>query len=191
MQKTFEVEHHLGYRILRWVLIVALLSGIVVSSVQVVLDAKRVNDELERQAVQTISMVRDAATQSVFSIDDTLAQQVVDGLFALEPVHLARITHPDGDELGGRLRSLKETPFRPLTDAIFGSVRDYREALKRSANPNIVYGYLEIQFDTAPIAGSWLSRAFVTFASGIAVALILGIALFVVFHVLLNRPLMR
>ncbi|HET8849283.1 MAG TPA: EAL domain-containing protein [Marinobacter sp.] len=191
MQKTFEVEHHLGYRILRWVLIVALVSGVVVSAVQVVLDAKRVSDELERQARQTISMVGDAATQAVFSIDNTLAQQVVDGLFALESVHMARITHPDGDELGSRLRSLQESPFRPLTDAIFGPVRDYREPLNRNANPNILYGYLEIQFDTFPVAGTWLSRAFVTFASGIAVALILGISLFVVFHVLLNRPLMR
>src|SRR5690554_5691145 len=84
MQTAFKVENHLGYRILRWVLIVALLTGILVSTVQVVLDARRVSMELERQANQTMAMVRDAATQSVFSIDDTLAQQVVDGLFRSE-----------------------------------------------------------------------------------------------------------
>ncbi|MET4024994.1 diguanylate cyclase (GGDEF)-like protein [Marinobacter sp. MBR-99] len=191
MQIAFKVENHLGYRILRWVLIVALLTGILVSTVQVVLDARRVSMELERQANQTMAMVRDAATQAVFSIDDTLAQQVVDGLFALEPIHLARISHPDGDELGGRLRPLQDRTFRPITDPIFGSTREYRESLHRSTSPGTIYGYLEVHYDTAPFAENWLNRALVTFGSGIALALILGLVLFVVFHLVLTRPLLR
>ncbi|GGC75689.1 putative bifunctional diguanylate cyclase/phosphodiesterase [Marinobacter halophilus] len=191
MRKAFEVENQLGYRILRWVLLVALLTGILVSTVQVVLDANRVSTELERQASQTMAMVRDAATQAVFSIDDTLAQQVVDGLFALEPIHLARITHPDGDQLGSRLRPLQDKEFRPITDPIFGSIREYRQSLNRSTNPGTIYGYLEVHYDTAPIAESWLSRALVTFGSGIALALILGVVLFVVFYLLMTRPLLR
>ncbi|HLT12711.1 MAG TPA: EAL domain-containing protein [Marinobacter sp.] len=191
MQKAFHVENHLGFRILRWVMVVALLSGIAVSTVQVVLDAQRVSSELERQASQTMTMVRDAATQAVFSIDDTLAQQVVDGLFALEPIHMARITHPDGDELGSRVRPLQELHFRPITDWIFNSVLEYREALNRSNNANVIYGYLEIHYDTAPVAEIWLNRALVTFASGIAIALILGFVLFIVFHLLLTSPMLR
>lgn len=191
MQTAFEVENHLGYRILRWVLIVALLTGILVSTVQVALDARRVSLELERQADQTMAMVRDAATQAVFSIDDTLAQQVVDGLFALEPIHLARISHPDGDQLGSRLRPLQDRAFRPITDPIFGSIREYRESLHRSTSPDTVYGYLEVHYDTAPVAENWLNRALITFGSGVALALILGLVLFVVFHLMLTRPLLR
>jgi len=191
MQTAFEVENHLGYRILRWVLIVALLTGILVSTVQVALDARRVSLELERQADQTMAMVRDAATQAVFSIDDTLAQQVVDGLFALEPIHLARISHPDGDQLGSRLRPLQDRAFRPITDPIFGSIREYRESLHRSTSPDTVYGYLEVHYDTAPVAENWLNRALITFGSGVALALILGLVLFVVFHLVLTRPLLR
>lgn len=191
MRKAFEVKNHLGYRILRWVLLIALLTGVLVSTVQVVLDAKRVSNELERQATQTMAMVRDAATQAVFSIDDSLAQQVVDGLFALEPIHLARIYHPDGDQLGGRLRPLQDRAFRPITDPIFGNIREYRQSLHRGASPNTVYGYLEVHYDTAPVAKNWLNRALITFGSGIALALILGLVLFVVFYLLMTRPLLR
>ncbi|HBM49454.1 MAG TPA: GGDEF-domain containing protein, partial [Marinobacter sp.] len=191
MPRALDVEQHLGYRILRWMLATAVICGVLVSSVQVVLDARRVSKELEAQAAQTISMVRDAATQSVFSIDDILARQVIDGLFALKPIHLARITHPTGEELGGRVRPLRDNAFRPLTDPIFGAVQEYRESLSRSASPDTVYGYLEIHFDTAPLAATWLTRAAVTFASGIALALILGLIMFVVFHLLLTRPLLR
>ncbi|MFO7994607.1 MAG: GGDEF-domain containing protein, partial [Marinobacter sp.] len=92
MQNSFEVEHRLGYRVLRWVLAVALISGILVSTIQVILDARRVSASLDAQAKQTMALVRDASTQAVFSIDVDLAQQVVDGLFAQESMHLARIT---------------------------------------------------------------------------------------------------
>ncbi len=193
MQNSFEVEHRLGYRVLRWVLAVALISGIVVSAVQVILDARRVSASLDAQAQQTMALVRDASTQAVFSIDADLAQQVVDGLFAQEAVHLARITHPDGEVLGSRERPLQQSPFRAITNAIFGADRTYRQELSRSGNASSgnVYGYLELNYDTGPAARTWLERAAVTFGSGIAIAVILGMVLFVVFHLLLTRPLLR
>lgn len=191
MHSSFEVEHRLGYRILRWTLAIALISGVIVSALQVVLDARRVSMELDSQAQQTIAMIRDAATQAVFSIDGELAQQVVDGLFALEPVHMASITHPDGQALGERHRPLQKSIYRPLTDAIFGKEREYQETLQRTGDSNTLYGYLNVCFDTAPVALSWLNRATVTFASVIATALILGLLLYVVFHLLLTRPLLR
>ncbi|MDI9245034.1 bifunctional diguanylate cyclase/phosphodiesterase [Marinobacter sp. CHS3-4] len=191
MQNSFELEHRLGYRVLRWILAVALISGVIVSSVQVILDAARVSDLLDAQASQTMELVEDASTQAVFSIDSDLAQQVVDGLFAQEAIHLARITHPDGEPLGERNRPLQTMSFRPLTDAIFDADRHYTRELTRESDPESIYGYLELHYDTGPIAYTWLERATVTFASVIATAVILGMVLFVVFHLLLTRPLLR
>ncbi|MGM0774160.1 MAG: putative bifunctional diguanylate cyclase/phosphodiesterase [Pseudomonadota bacterium] len=193
MQNSFEVEHRLGYRVLRWVLAVALISGILVSTIQVILDARRVSASLDAQAKQTMALVRDASTQAVFSIDVDLAQQVVDGLFAQESMHLARITHPEGEALGRRDRPLQDSPFRPLTDPFFGAERSYHQELARndSSSSRKVYGYLELHYDTGPAARTWLERASVTFGSGIAIAVILGMVLFVVFHLLLTRPLLR
>ncbi len=191
MQNSFELKHRLGYRVLRWVLAVALTSGILVSSVQVVLDAGRVSDLLDAQARQTMALVQDASTQAVFSIDSDLAQQVVDGLFAQAAIRMARITHPDGEPLGEKTRPLQSMSFRPITDAIFDAERHYRTELTRDADPDSVYGFLEVRYDTGPIADTWLERAAVTFASGVASAVILGMVLFVVFYLLLTRPLLR
>jgi len=191
MQNSLELEHRLGYRVLRWVLAVALISGVLMSSVQVVLDARRVSDLLDTQAHQTLALVKDAATQAVFSIDNALAQQVVDGLFAQEGIHEARITHPDGEPLGERARPLQSIFFRPITDAIFGAERYYSTELTRTSDPDSVYGFLWVRYDTGPIAATWLERAAISFASGVASALILGMVLFVVFYLLLTRPLLR
>ena len=114
MQNSYEVEHRLGYRVLRWVLAVALISGVTVSTVQVILDAGRVSQSLDDQARQTMALVKDASTQAVFSIDADLAQQVVDGLFAQKAIRVARIIHPDGEPLGSRDRPLKKSTSRQI-----------------------------------------------------------------------------
>src|SRR5690554_2687654 len=191
MRKSFEVENRLGYRILRWILAVALISGVIFSAIQVVLDARRVSADLDNEAMQTIAMVKDAATQAVFSIDADLADQVVDGLFAREAVHLAQILHTNEEPLSSRKRPMAESIFRPLTDAIFGVERHYRTELKRSNGSGLVYGYFDVHYDTVPAAHIWLGRATATFTSVVATAVILGMVLFFVFYMLLTRPLLR
>lgn len=191
MQKFFEVKNRLDYRILRWILAVALISGVIVSTIQVVIDAQRVSTDLNNQARQTIAMVKDATTQAVFSIDKDLADQVVDGLFAREAVRRARILHNNGEPLSTRERPLTDSPYRTLINGIFGAERQFRTELKRQGEPNTVYGYLVVHYDTARAGHMWLGRAIITFASVIAVAVILGMVLYFVFYMLLTRPLMR
>lgn len=191
MKTAFRLEQRLGERILRWVLSVALFSGILISALQITLDADRVSDELDQQARQTLALVGDAATQAAFSIDNELARQVVDGLFEQESVRLARIAHPDGEPLAESEKPVFEGPFRPITDSIFDAERQYQYALTRGSEPNTSYGTLEIHYDTAYTASAWLERATLTFFSGIARALILGLVLFLVYHLLMSRPLLR
>ncbi|MDS1309528.1 putative bifunctional diguanylate cyclase/phosphodiesterase [Marinobacter xiaoshiensis] len=191
MQKSFEVENRLGYRILRWILAVALVSGVIVSAIQVVLDAQRVSADLDNQAQQTIAMVRDAATQAVFSIDADLANQVVDGLFAREAVLLAQILHTNGEPLSSRERPKADSAFNPLINAIFDSRRQFTTVLTRSGDPGTVYGHFVVHYDTVPSAHIWLSRAMITFTSVVATAVILGMVLYFVFYMLLTRPLLR
>ncbi|MEQ5834310.1 EAL domain-containing protein [Marinobacter sp. NFXS9] len=191
MTRQFQFEHRLGYRILRWVLLIALLSGIVLSTTQIIVDANRVSDELDQQAHQTLALVRDAASQAVYSIDEDLAQPVVDGLFEQQAVRFAQIMHPDGEVLARNTRDLLPADYRPLTDRIFSAERHYRVPLTRGADDPVIYGYLEVSYDTAYSAASWLERATLTFLSGIARAIVLSLVLFAVFHILLTRPLFR
>lgn len=191
MKTMFPLEQHLGYRILRWVLSVALISGVILSTAQVILDARRVSEALDQQAQQTMALVRDAATQAVFSIDNDLARQVVDGLFQQQSMREAQIAHPDGEVLAARARPLKTAGYRAVTDPIFQAERVYHTDLRRQSDPDTSYGQLTVHYDTAYIADSWLERATLTFLSGIARAVILGLVLYLVYHLLLTRPLLR
>jgi len=80
MRKLFRPERRLGYRILRWVLITAFTVGIAIGTIQTLIDFHTVSNEMDQRAGQTLALVREAATQAVYSIDEDLAQQVIDGL---------------------------------------------------------------------------------------------------------------
>lgn len=191
MKTSFQLEQHLSYRILRWVFSVALISGIALSIVQVILDARRVSDALDQQAQQTMALVKEAATQAVFSIDNGLARQVVDGLFQQQSIRKAQIALTDGELLAARVRPLKRTSYRAVTDPLFQTERVYHTDLRRRSDPGTSYGQLTVHYDTAYMADSWLERATLTFLSGIARAVILGLVLYLVYHLLLTRPLIR
>lgn len=191
MNQRFQLERRLGYRILSWVLIIALLSGIALSAGQIVVDARRVSDGLDQQATQTLALVRDAATQAIYSIDDDLGRQVIEGLFEQRGMHAASIEHPDGTVLAAKNSELVPTTYRPITDPIFDSQRAYRIPLQRTGGDRTIYGYLNIHYDTAYAARDWLERATLTLLTGLARALVLAMVLFLVFHLLLTRPLLR
>lgn len=192
MRTLFQPERRLGYRILRWVLITAFTVGLVIGSAQIFIDFRTISEEVDDRAYQTLALVREPATQAVYSIDEDLAKQVIDGLFEQHSIRGGEIAHPDGMPLARAQRPLTESPYRSLTDMIFGQKRTYRVDLIRSQSGETVkYGELTIQVDTAPQATLWLERAFLILLSGIARAVILGLVLYVVYHLLVTRPLFR
>lgn len=192
MRTLFQPERRLGYRILRWVLVTAFTVGLIIGSIQIFIDFRTVSKELDDRARQTLALVREPATQAVYSIDEDLATQVIDGLFEQQSIRGAEIAHPDGIPLASNQRPLTESPYRSLTDVIFGQQRTYKvELVRPRSGTGIQYGTLTIQVDTAPQATLWLERAFLILLSGVARAVILGLVLYVVYHLLVTRPLFR
>ncbi|MFL1404589.1 putative bifunctional diguanylate cyclase/phosphodiesterase [Marinobacter sp. M1N3S26] len=193
MTDEFSVQRRLGYRILRWVLSAAIIAGSLLSVVQIVSDARHVSSELDHHAHQTVELVREAATQSIFSLDEALAKQVIGGLFGQQELHKAAITHPDGEVLASHQRALSDSPYRGLTDWMFDRTRTYTTDLHRNdilaSGKPVVYGKLSVTYDTSPAAAAWLERSAMTFLVGILRAVIVGLVLFVVVHWLMTKPL--
>jgi len=167
----------------------ALIAGGILSMGQIILDALRAMDELDNQAVQILDVVKDPATQAVYSIDPELAQQVVEGLFQQREIRYAGIIHPDNSTLAEKSRILRDEPFRWLTDPIFTNEKKYIIELVKGKPEPITYGNLVITIDTAYKAELFLDRSSVVFVSGILRAGILGTILFFVYHLLLTKPL--
>ena len=187
--RQVEPEVTLSKVLLRRVMTVAFAIGIVVSLIQIVTDAWRVSEEIDAEALETLEIVKDAATQAIYSIDEDLGEQVIDGLFKNSAVRYVAIVHPDETPLAKRVRPTREHRFSALISAIFGAEREYSIPLYRGDPQKIHYGDLRILYDTLDQGEAFMQRSILVMVSGIIRALTLGFLLYLVSHYLVTRPI--
>ena len=68
-------------KLLRVVLLSALIVGVVLSCAQIVFDAYKTRQAVAGDAQRILDMFRDPSTQAVYSLDREMGMQVIEGLF--------------------------------------------------------------------------------------------------------------
>ncbi|AGI25973.1 putative bifunctional diguanylate cyclase/phosphodiesterase [Pseudomonas sp. MT3] len=184
-------RHSLSLKLLRMVLLAALVVGVVLSCAQIVFDAYKARQAVHNDAQRILAMVRDPSTQAVYSLDRDMAMQVLEGLFQHEAVRYAAIGHPDEPMLAEKSRPLLDSSTRWLTDPILGAEQNYAIRLASRGGSNEYYGDLKITLDTAPYGEDFVTTSGIIFLSGILRALAMSLVLFMVYHWLLTKPLSK
>lgn len=189
--KTLKLErrHSLSIKLLRLVLLWALVVGVVLSLGQIAYDLRKERKLIDSNAEQILAMSQDPATQAVYSLDREMALQVIGGLFEHEAVRYAAIGHPDESQLASRERPLQDSPYRALTDWLFGIEQQYSVGLYGREPYNEYYGDLRITLDTAPYGDDFLQSSLIILLSGVLRAMAMAFALYLLYHVLLTKPL--
>jgi diguanylate cyclase (GGDEF)-like protein len=178
----------LGWRLMRATLLLACAIGVVLNIAQILADSRTQSVEIDRVVDRLMSMMREPATEAVYNIDDRLARRVIDGVFRFEGIVGADLKV--GDEvLASEQRAPEASPFRFVTAAMFGDVRDYRIALKTEKGE--VVGTLHLQLDTYQPGKVFLLRAAVVLILGLVKAALLALVLLWVFNRFLTKPLVR
>ena len=186
-----EFKNSLSVKLLRVVLLSALAVGVVLSCAQIVFDAYKTRQAVATDGQRILDMFRDPSTQAVYSLDREMGMQVMEGLFQDESVRMASIGHPNETMLADKVRPMKETPTRWLTDPILGSERSFTTQLVGRGAYSEYYGDLNITLDTASYGEGFLVNAVIIFVSGVLRALAMGLVLYLVYHWLLTRPLSK
>ncbi|MCP8467710.1 EAL domain-containing protein [Pseudomonas sp. ZM23] len=184
-------RHSLSLKLLRMVLLAALVVGVVLSCAQIVFDAYKARQAVHNDAQRILAMVRDPSTQAVYSLDRDMAMQVLEGLFQHEAVRYAAIGHPDEPMLAEKSRPLLDSSTRWLTDPILGAEQNYSIRLAGRGGSKEYYGDLRITLDTAPYGEDFVTTSGIIFLSGILRALAMSLVLFMVYHWLLTKPLSK
>ncbi len=184
-------RHSLSLKLLRMVLLAALVVGVVLSCAQIVYDAHKARQAVHNDAQRILAMVRDPSTQAVYSLDRDMAMQVLEGLFQHEAVRYAAIGHPDEPMLAEKSRPLLDSSTRWMTDPILGAEQNYSIRLAGRGGSNEYYGDLKITLDTAPYGDDFVATSVIIFISGIFRAMALSLVLFMVYHWLLTKPLSK
>jgi diguanylate cyclase (GGDEF)-like protein len=185
------LKNSLSLKLLRVVLLSALVVGVVLSCAQIVFDAYKTRQAVANDAHRILGMFRDPSTQAVYSLDREMGMQVIEGLFQHESVRYASIGHPNEPMLAERSRDLAQMPTRWLTDPILGQEQLFSTKLVGRGPYSEYYGDLNITLDTAPYGESFVTNSVIIFISGVLRALAMGLVLYLVYHWLLTKPLSK
>ncbi|KJH87485.1 MULTISPECIES: putative bifunctional diguanylate cyclase/phosphodiesterase [Pseudomonas] len=186
-----ELKNSLSVKLLRVVLLSALIVGMVLSCAQIVFDAYKTNRAVAEDAQRILDMFRDPSTQAVYSLDREMGMQVIEGLFQDEAVRMASIGHPRETMLAEKTRPLQQSESRWLTDLILGQERTFTTQLVGRGPYSEYYGDLSITLDTATYGQGFIVSSVIIFISGMLRALAMGLVLYLVYHWLLTKPLSR
>ncbi|MCM2464225.1 EAL domain-containing protein [Pseudomonas sp. CG7] len=186
-----ELKNSLSVKLLRVVLLSALIVGVVLSCAQIVFDAYKTNQAVATDAQRILDMFRDPSTQAVYSLDREMGMQVIEGLFQDEAVRMASIGHPRETMLAEKARPLKHSDSRWLTDLILGKERTFTTQLVGRGPYSEYYGDLSITLDTATYGEGFIVSSVIIFISGMLRALAMGLVLYLVYHWLLTKPVSR
>ena len=186
-----ELKNSLSLKLLRVVLLSALVVGVVLSCAQIVFDAYKTRQAVANDAHRILGMFRDPSTQAVYSLDREMGMQVIEGLFQHESVRHASIGHPNEPMLAEKSRDLAQMPTRWLTDPILGQEQQFSIKLVGRGPYSEYYGDLNITLDTAPYGESFVTNSVIIFISGVLRAMAMGLVLYLVYHWLLTKPLSK
>ncbi|MWV17773.1 EAL domain-containing protein [Pseudomonas sp. L-22-4S-12] len=186
-----ELKNSLSLKLLRVVLLSALVVGVVLSCAQIVFDIYKTRQAVASDAQRILGMFRDPSTQAVYSLDREMGMQVIEGLFQHEAVRYAAIGHPNEPMLAERSRELLDAPSRWLTDPILGKEQMFSTQLVGKGPYSEYYGDLNITLDTASYGENFITTSVIIFISGVLRALAMGLVLYLVYHWLLTKPLSK
>jgi diguanylate cyclase (GGDEF)-like protein len=186
-----ELKNSLSVKMLRVVLLSALIVGVVLSCAQIVFDAYKTRQAVASDAERILDMFRDPSTQAVYSLDREMGMQVIEGLFQDDAVRMASIGHPNETLLAEKERVLKTSSTRWLTDLILGQERSFTTQLVGRSPYSEYYGDLRITLDTATYGEGFIINSFIIFVAGVLRALAMGLVLYLVYHWLLTKPLSK
>lgn len=186
-----ELKNSLSVKLLRVVLLSALIVGVVLSCAQIVFDAYKTRQAVASDAQRILDMFRDPSTQAVYSLDREMGMQVIEGLFQDDAVRMASIGHPNETMLAEKNREPQQSASRWLTDLILGKERTFTTQLVGRGPYSEYYGDLSITLDTATYGQGFIVNSVIIFISGVLRAMAMALVLYLVYHWLLTKPLSR
>ncbi|WP_257285042.1 bifunctional diguanylate cyclase/phosphodiesterase [Endozoicomonas sp. SESOKO1] len=190
-QKGTHSEEQLSIKLLKAILLCACILGVFLSLVQVFLDARLSNADIDRKAREMLAMIHDPASKAAYRLDTDMGQEVLNGLLEMKSVQVAAIRLDDTSNLAMVERPIFASRYRLLSDYIFDPIRVYRRPLYGNESEKEHFGELILSIDTAYEGKAFIQRSVVVVFAGIIRAIAMALLMYLICTTLLTRPLNR
>lgn len=171
-------------------LIVGIVLGITLSTIQIGVDLVKERKRVDTTVHQVISIMQDSAARSVYTLDESLAEGVVNGLLKYQPIRIALIGDDSDNTLARGQKPISKARFEWLVDLLFEREKQYKVDLFHETIKKPV-GHIEVVVDNYFVARGFLDRAGLVIVSGVVRNMILAGILTLIFYYTLTRPLIN
>ncbi len=190
-KKSIHSQEHLSFKLLKAVLCGACVLGVVLSLIQIFLDAHQSSQAIDHKAREMLAMITQPAARAAHHLDNSMGQEVLNGLLEVKSVQVAAIRLDGEPELAMVERPFFDSRYRPVSDYIFEPIRIYRLPLYSYTDVNHYLGELILSIDTARDGKAFIQRSVVILFTGIVRAIAMALLLYLVYSTLLTKPLNR
>jgi len=183
------ITHRLSFKQARLTVLIGFLLGTLLSLFQIAIDYASEDASIDREIRSLLQISHNPASRIAYNIDAELAQELTLGLLHSPAVVSARLTDNNNVLLAAVSRPLAESPYRMLSDSLFGKSRQFEDVLHLDHMPKEAIGTLFLEVDTFAFGSHFLQRAEITLLNGFVRSLVLTCILMALFYLTLTKPL--
>ncbi|MBM6551493.1 putative bifunctional diguanylate cyclase/phosphodiesterase [Marinomonas ostreistagni] len=183
------LRKRLSYKQAKWALLLMLLMGMLVSVYQIYFDWQEEKANIYNRVAGTIETVENAAIESAYTLDENLAQQVLNGLGNTNLFYQMDLY----DDLGNRMAQYE----RPQSKIQFSWIADYlTQDLSKSyilplTRGELTVGTLSAYIDYGLVTENFVKRTLRLLATTLFFTIIVGVAILTLIYFQTSRPLTR
>jgi len=182
----------------RLVVFTALFFAIAIFIVEIALVVISAKQQLSATQQELLNSIEQTTTNAVWSLDDKLASQTLEGIIKVDNVGAAVIELDDGSLFVSTSNDSDEfsNNYITLSHYLFGDLKEisrplYRPFYFEGNKKQQLIGILTISYDTQQLTSKLFSQLQLGFVATLARALLLTLVLTIVFHRFLTQPIAR
>jgi signal transduction histidine kinase/CheY-like chemotaxis protein len=179
----------LSFKQARLTVLIGFLLGTLLSLVQIAIDYASEDASIDREIRSLLQISHNPASRIAYNIDAELAQELTMGLLHSPAVVGVRLIDNNNEILAAVSRPPTQSPYRMISDRLFGQSRQFEDVLHLDHMPNEAIGTLYLDVDTFEFGSHFLQRAEITLLNGFVRSLVLAAILMGLFYLTLTKPL--
>ena len=180
------------------VVFTALFFAVAILIVEIAIQVISTKNQLSDAQQELLDSVEQTTTNAVWSLDDKLASQTLEGIIKVDNVGSAVIELDDGSLFVATSNPTEKfsSAYVKLSQSLFGDLREisrpiYRPFYFEGNKQQQLIGTLTVFYDTQKLTNKLFSQLKLGLIATLARALLLTLVLSVVFHRFLTQPIAR
>lgn len=191
------------FRSLTWkqtnlVVFTALFFAVAIFIVEILMVASSERESLTHSQKEVLDSVEQPLENAVWSLDENLAKQTLEGLLKIEYVSSATISLEDGKTFvsAGNTVSLPDDLFSAISLKLFGEFRQISRPLyqplypENDKKPQLI-GNIQINYNPRALTAGLIAQLKLSFTATLARSLFITLVLSLLFHRFLTKPIAR